>query len=647
MCGLNGFFGARLGADSLAVVRRMADTLAHRGPDAEGAWVDEALGVGLGHRRLSILDLSPEGAQPMHSASGRYVTVFNGEAYNFAPIRAELESFGHRFRGHSDTEVLLAAFDRWGIEAAIPRFAGMFAIAVWDREERRVVLARDRLGEKPLYLGQVGGSWVFASELKAMRAFPGWSGRVEPRAVAQLLRFGYIQAPLTIFEGISKVRPGTMVVLRHGMAPQEVVYWSALDAAQRGLAHPIRGSDEEIADELEALLRPIVKDEMVSDVPLGAFLSGGIDSSLIVALMQAQSSRPVRTYTIGFDDARFNEADFARAVAEHLRTEHTELHVSGTDALQFIDRLPEVYDEPMADSSQMPTMLVSQLTRQHVTVALSGDGGDELFGGYTHYRNGGTAQRLRDGMPAALRAPIASALGLLPDPPPAFMAKWITDGDREVGDRPANALTRAGLAIGARDERELHKVLISQMPRPWVVLRADKRARAGAGDFGGAWLPSAHPIAARMLFDATCYMADDILVKVDRAAMAFSLETRAPLLDHRVFEFAWRVPLDQKIRQGVGKLPLRHVLYRHVPRALIDRPKRGFAVPLAEWLRGPLREWAADLLADATGDHGEWLERRAVMAMWTQHLDGTANYADRLWTILSLAAFLRRNARAI
>jgi asparagine synthase (glutamine-hydrolysing) len=641
MCGLTGFFGPT-DADAAAITRSMASTLAHRGPDAEGIWTDQDTGIALGHRRLSILDLSPEGAQPMHSASGRYVTAFNGEAYNFAPVRAELEATGHRFRGHSDTEVLLAAFDRWGIEASIPRFAGMFAIAIWDRHERRLILGRDRLGEKPLYVGQVGRTWVFGSELKSLRAFPGWQGRVDPRAVAQLLRFGYIQAPLSIYEGVRKVRAGTYLEIRAGQAPVETVYWSALEAAKNGLEKPLRATDEEVASELETLLKPIVKDEMVADVPLGAFLSGGVDSSLIVALMQAQSSRPVRTYTIGFDDPRFNEAGFAKAVADHLGTEHTELHVSGDDALRFIDRLPDVYDEPMADSSQMPTMLVSQLTRQHVTVALSGDGGDELFGGYTHYRSRGTAQRIRERVPSLLRSPMAAVLGLIPDPPPESLVRWLTDGDKEVGDRPPNTLTRIAYAIGAHDEQALHGVLVSQTPRPAQALRASMRARAGAGEFGGSWLAGAHPIESRMLFDATAYMADDILVKVDRAAMAFSLETRAPLLDHRVFEFAWRVPLEQKIQHGVGKLPLRNLLYRHVPRALIDRPKRGFAVPLAGWLRGPLREWANDLIESATGSDAEWLDRRTVRTMWEQHVRGSANYADRLWTVLSFAAFLRR-----
>jgi asparagine synthase (glutamine-hydrolysing) len=391
------------------------------------------------------------------------------------------------------------------------------------------------------------------------------------------------------------------------------------------------------------VLAPIVRDEMVADVPLGAFLSGGVDSSLIVALMQTQSSRPIQTYTIGFDDPQFNEADFARAVAVHLGTQHTEMTVSGNDALALVNRLPDVFDEPMADSSQLPTMLVAQLTRRHVTVAISGDGGDELFAGYTQYTSrGGTANMLRSRLPASLRGAVGALLGAVPDPAPKALVRLFTDGSMPIGDRPPNTLTRIGDAVGAVDDRALLEVMASQTTRPSDMLRAEVRALAGSGTGGGAWLGGASSIESRMLFDATAYMVDDVLVKVDRSAMAFSLETRAPLLDHRVFEFAWRIPMAQKIQQGVGKMPLRTLLYRHVPRELIDRPKRGFAIPLASWLRGPLREWAFALLDQATGRDAEWLDRRAVMSMWSQHLEGTANYADRLWTILSLAAFLRR-----
>ena len=642
MCGIAGFFGVPASGTPEASVKAMTDAIAHRGPDADGAWCDNDAGIALGHRRLSIIDLSPLGAQPMTAASGRYVIAFNGEAYNYAPIRAELASLGYEFKGHSDTEVLLAAFDRWGIEASIPKFAGMFAIAVWDRSDRSLWLCRDRLGEKPLYYGQVNGAWLFGSELKALRAFSGWRASLDLAAVSQFLRHGYIQAPASIYEGISKVRPGTLVQLRAGQPPRESVYWSAEAAARAGLADPIRGSMEEITAALDATLRPVVRDEMVADVPLGAFLSGGIDSSLIVALMQAQASRPVRTFTIGFDDPKFNEAGFAKQVAEHLGTEHTELMVRGDDALEFVSELATLYDEPMADSSQLPTLLVSRLTRQHVTVALSGDGGDELFGGYRWYRGEeGTNARLARSAPAVVRSALGPLLQTIPDPPPDLIARAITDGSRAIGDRPANALTRLGAMMVSTGAQASYLAALSQSVTPSDLLRPELRAAAGTGMLHGPWLGDDHPFASRMLFDAVSYMADDILVKVDRAAMAFSLETRAPLLDHRVFEFAWRVQYADKVRNGIGKQPLRHLLYQYVPRELIERPKRGFAVPLASWLRGPLRPWAETLLAPASIASTGLLDVTRVRRLWTQHQRGVANHADRLWAVLSLLAFLQ------
>jgi len=639
MCGIAGFLGQPATGTPEASVKAMTDAIAHRGPDADGAWCDHDARIALGHRRLSIIDLSPLGAQPMHSASARYVIAFNGEAYNYAPIRAELGLSGYQFKGHSDTEVLLAAFDRWGIEASVPKFAGMFAMAVWDRQERALWLIRDRLGEKPLFYGQVGANWLFGSELKALRGFAGWQASVSIPAVAQFLRHGYIQAPASIYEGIHKVRPGTMVQLRAGQPPREVVYWSAEAAARAGLADPIQGSSEEIASALDAVLRPIVRDEMVADVPLGAFLSGGIDSSLIVALMQAQSSRPVRTFTIGFDDPRFNEAGFAKQVAEHLGTEHTELMVRGDDALEFVTRLPELYDEPMADSSQLPTLLVSRMTRQHVTVALSGDGGDELFGGYSWHRGEGSADRISRTAPQIVRRVIGDALRRIPDPPPDMLARWMTGGDR-----PANALTRLGAMLVSDGDQASFSALLSHTVSPSDLLHTSHRAAAGTGALSGPWLGDANAFEARMLFDAISYMPDDILVKVDRAAMAFSLETRAPLLDHRVFEFAWRVPYDSKVKNDVGKQPLRDLLFRNVPRALIDRPKRGFAVPLAAWLRGPLKPWAEELLSAASLSSVGLLDVSRTRRLWAQHQTATADHANRLWAVLSLMSFLRAEA---
>ncbi len=642
MCGIAGFFGTPAAGTPETSVKAMTDAIVHRGPDADGLWCDHDARIALGHRRLSILDLSPLGAQPMHSASGRYVIVFNGEAYNYAPIRTELGDSGYPFRGHSDTEVLLAACDRWGIEAAIPKFAGMFAIALWDRQERTLWLIRDRLGEKPLFFGDVGGNWLFGSELKALKAFAGWHASVDIASVTQFLRHGYIQAPASIYTGIRKVRPGTMIAIRAGHTAREVVYWSAEAAARAGLANPIQGSQEEIVTALDATLRPIVRDEMVADVPLGAFLSGGIDSSLIVALMQAQSSRPVRTFTIGFDDPRFNEAGFAKEVAAHLGTDHTELIVKGEDALEFVTRLPEIYDEPMADSSQLPTLLVSRMTRQHVTVALSGDGGDELFGGYSWYGSQrGTADRLSQSAPALMRKVVGSMLQSIPDPPPDFVARIVGGADIENRPRPANALGRLGAALLSRDGHATYLSTLAHSVTPGDLLSADLRRAAGLGFLHGPWLGDDCPTDSRMLFDALSYMPDDILVKVDRAAMAFSLETRAPLLDHRVFEFAWRVRHADKIQNGIGKQPLRNLLDRYVPRALIERPKRGFAVPLAAWLRGPLRGWADDLLSPASITATGLLDAGRVRRMWTQHTTQIADNSTRLWAVLSLIAFLR------
>ena len=642
MCGIAGFLGVPGSGTPDAAVKAMTDAIAHRGPDADGAWCDPDRRIALGHRRLSIIDLSPLGAQPMFAASGRYVIAFNGEAYNYAPLRTELGLSGYVFRGQSDTEVLLAAFDKWGISASIPRFAGMFAMAIWDRQEQSLWLVRDRLGEKPLFYGEVSGTWLFGSELKALRAFPGWHASVDIASVTQFLRHGYIQAPASIYSGIAKVRPGTMVELRTGHAPREHVYWSAEAAARAGLANPIEGSSDEIATALESVLKPVVRDEMVADVPLGAFLSGGIDSSLIVALMQTQSSRPVRTFTIGFDDPRFNEAGFAKQVAAHLGTQHTELTVQGDDALEFVTRLPELYDEPMADSSQLPTLLVSRMTRQHVTVALSGDGGDELFGGYSWYAaQRGASDRLSQSAPSVMRKVVGSMLRSIPDPPPDLIARLITDGGRAIGDRPANALTRLGAKLEAGGEHASYLSLLAQSVTPADLLCTDLRARAGRGTLNGPWLGDAQARESRMLFDAVSYMPDDILVKVDRAAMAFSLETRAPLIDHRVFEFAWRIPDAERVIDGVGKQPLRRLLYRYVPRELIERPKRGFAVPLAAWLRGPLRAWAEDLLSPHSIAAGGVLDVSRVRRLWSQHQNGLANHGDRLWAVLTLLAFLR------
>jgi len=641
MCGIAGFLGSPASSAPHETLTAMTDTIAHRGPDASGAWCDVEQSIGLGHRRLSVIDLSPSGAQPMASNSGRYLIAFNGEAYNFSAIRAELAESGYHFRGSSDTEVFLAAFERWGIRSSIPRFSGMFAIAVWDRESHELWLIRDRLGEKPLYYGLVASAWVFGSELKCLKAFPGWRATVNIRAVTQFLRHGYIQSPDSIYTGVAKVRPGTMVRLRMGSPPEEFQYWSAETAAREGMAAPITGGAEEIDSALEATLMEVVRDEMVADVPLGAFLSGGVDSSLIVALMQEQTTRRVRTFTIGFADARYDEAKFASTVAKHLDTDHTELTVSGSDALNLVDRLTDVYDEPLADSSQLPTLLVSQLTRRHVTVALSGDGGDEIFGGYSWHRRRGMLERVAQAMPHMLRTPVGLALGAAGNPGNDTMMAVVAKLSRNNSSRTALSLSRlSGMLLG-HGEQDLFSAAQALDPNAVRLLNPALQRDAGTGALRGPWLGDDAALESRMLLDAVTYLPDDLLVKVDRASMAFALETRAPLLDHRVFELAWRIPHSEKVSLTEGKRPLRRLLYKRVPQHLIDRPKRGFSIPLADWLRGPLHAWVADhLTQQALRDTGILNEER-VRHLWAQHQSGVADHADVLWAITSLQCFLR------
>ena len=646
MCGITGFFDPdrRAGDDeSTATVLRMADTLQHRGPDDRGAWVDAEAGLALGFRRLAIVDLSAEGHQPMVSASGRYVLAFNGEVYNHADLRRELVASGAApFRGQSDTEVMLAAFERWGPDRALERFVGMFAFALWDRRERILRLARDRIGEKPLYYGWAGGGLVFGSELKALRAYPGFSGEVDREALALYMRFGYVPAPHSIYRGIRKLPPGTSLTIDAGRTvaagalPDPVPYWSARRAAEAGAAAPFEGTEAEAADRLEALLREAVGLQMVADVPLGAFLSGGVDSSTIVALMQAQSPRPVKTFTIGFEEAGYDEARYAKEVARHLGTEHTELYVTPAEAREVIPSLPTLYDEPFADSSAIPTYLVSRMARRQVTVSLSGDGGDELFGGYSWYpRTVQVWDKVRR-LPRALRRTTAGALAAVEARRPrrpggaGRLARFVSP-DR-VGKLAA--------LLGHADEAEdVHWALLSRWDGlPPVVLGTAEAPPAPPG-----W--EAHPglgdVPRRlMLTDMLTYLPDDILAKVDRASMGVSLEARAPFLDHRVVEFALRVPTAMKIRDGHGKWLLRQVLYRHVPRELIERPKMGFTVPIGAWLRGPLREWAEELLDEGRLRREGFLDPGPIRRRWDEHLSGRRDRADDLWSALMFQAWL-------
>jgi asparagine synthase (glutamine-hydrolysing) len=648
VCGVAGVFETRRDSDQASLearVEAMSGALRHRGPDDQGVWVDPAAGIGLGSRRLAIIDLSREGHQPMVSASGRYVLAFNGEIYNFQALRQELEGLGHAFRGHSDTEVLLTAIDQWELFPALERSNGMFAFALWDRRERTLRLVRDRLGEKPMYYGWIGRTLVFGSELKALRAHPSFRADIDRDALAQFLRHKYVPTPRSIYRGVAKLPPGSVVsVDADGRTSSPAAYWSAADAAHRGLKDPFRGSIEDAADAVDECLRDAVRLRLESDVPLGAFLSGGIDSSTIVALMQAQSDRPVRTFTIGVHQPGYDEARDAAAVARHLGTDHTELYVTAEEAMAVIPRLPEIYDEPFADSSQIPTLLVSRLAREHVTVSLSGDGGDEVFGGYNRYAWGRAVWRRAGWLPPAMRR--AGARGLRTFSPQAWERAFRVAGpllpSRMRQRNPGEKLHKLAGALEARDVDEMYLSLVSHWRDPGAVVLGATEPGAALADGDGI----SDPTRRMMLLDTLTYLPDDILAKLDRATMAVSLEGRVPYLDHRVIELAWRIPLRMHVSDGVGKRLLRRVLHRHVPPALVDRPKWGFGVPTGTWLRGPLREWAEPLL-DARRLRSEgYLDPRPVRAAWADHLSGRRNRQYELWDVLMFQAWLESTDRA-
>jgi asparagine synthase (glutamine-hydrolysing) len=648
MCGIAGFWTSRTLTEAPErVLRNMTAAIAYRGPDGDGFFWDDSSGVGLGHRRLAVVDLSEDGRQPMFSGSGRFVVAFNGEIYNFERLRAVLSPLGHTFRGHSDTEVMLAAFEEWGVARAVEKFVGMFAFAVWDRAEGALIFARDRFGKKPLYI-HVGDHLVgFASELKALYCLPAFKPRIDRQSLTLYLRHNYVPSPRSIYENVIKLLPGCLATVRFELGKPSIEYstfWDARAIRDSARAAPLAGSEGEILDRLDELLRDAVAIRMIADVPLGAFLSGGIDSSLVVALMQAQSTRPVKTFCVGFAESEYNEAPFASAVARHLGTDHSETMLTPRDALDRVPLLASIFDEPFSDSSQVPTLLVSEVARREVTVALSGDGGDEIFCGYNRYSLGRDMWRRFQRLPFALRRNLAAAI------------KNVSPRVWDVAFRPLRGILPAVLRVSTPGDR-MHKFasvleiespsafyqrLVSHWTNPTSVVRGGSEPSPRA-------FPSHLDLRSfteeMMLVDVLTYLPDDILTKVDRASMSVSLETRAPLLDHRLFEFASHLPMHYKLRAGTTKWALRQILYRYVPSELVERPKTGFGIPIDSWLRGPLRSWAENLLSENRLNDDGFFESAPIRKLWLEHLSGRHSWHYSLWNILIFQSWLDEQKR--
>jgi len=620
-----------------ANVTAMADVLLHRGPDDGGAWADASAGIALSQRRLAIIDCSPAGHQPMHSACGRYTITYNGEIYNYRDLATDLKSQGYSIEGGSDTAVLLAACAAWGVEKTLQKCIGMFVFALWDKNARTLTLARDRIGIKPLYWGQVGKTFLFGSQIKAIQAFSGWKGTVDRDALLSYMRHAYVPGPASIFGNIQKLQPGHMVIIPSDGEPREICYWDLRQHAASGAVDPFGGSYEEALRHMTSLLRDAVSKRMLADVPLGAFLSGGVDSSLVTALMQDQCDTSVRSFSIGFQDPGYDESHYAARVAAHLGTNHTELTVAPDQVRDLIPNIPLWYDEPFADSSQLPTLILSQLTRQHVTVALSGDGGDEVFAGYNRYVWAEKFPRSFGRMPRCARRILAC---LMQSVSPGVMNK--IGGALSFSGQLGDKVHKLASVLDVDDVDMLYHRLVSQWQNPSDIVSGAHETNSLLSD---DTVRNDRPdtVGRMQMLDMLTYLPDDILTKVDRASMAFSLEARVPLLDHRVVEFAWTLPREYLLQGNVGKRMLRDILYRHVPKEMIERPKMGFGVPLDAWLRGPLREWAEALLSETRLKDDGYLNPEPIRSAWNRHLTGTRNEAYALWTVLMFQSWLDHN----
>ena len=648
MCGITGYLTSsayQIASTWKQALPSACDRLAHRGPDDSGIWLDDANGIGLGHRRLSIVDLSPMGHQPMHSQSGRYVISLNGEIYNFQDIKKVLEHNGCSFRSNSDTEVLLAGFETWGLSYTIQQSIGMFAFAVWDCQEHILHLVRDRVGVKPLYYGWLGSGWAFASELKALKVMPGFTGSIRRESLTLLLRLGYIPAPFSIYEQVNKLLPGTILSIRADSLQtitEPIAYWSIQKVVEQGLNTPFMGSFDDAIQEYDSLLRDSVRKRMIADVPLGAFLSGGINFSLVVAVMQAQNNLPIKTFTIGFAESNYNEAVFARAVAHHIGTEHTELYITPKQAMDVIPSLPILYDEPFGDSSQIPTFLVSQLARRSVTVSLSGDGGDELFWGYTRYPATKRVWETFRHFPPFLRFFMREATQVFSNPLIALMTNRIAT--RMLHDNGKELLSDKFLKLGEildfQNDEMLYLKVISYWQAPNLLVPGTKSIPFQKSNLRAIeQLDLDHKM---MFFDQTNYLPDDIMVKVDRASMGVSLEAREPLLDHRLIEFTWRLPFHYKYHNGQQKWLLKQLLNHYVPQSLVERQKSGFGVPVDEWLRDPLKGWAEGLLDTQVLQAGGYFNAEPIRKIWQNHLSRRVNASYNLWPILMFQAWLQQ-----